>query len=155
MLRIKNGRVIDPASGTDARLDVWLDGDRIARIGPSMEGAALGGTENGDTLDATGLIVAPGFIDLHCHLREPGREFGDHRNGHARGRTRRIYRRLPHAEYAPGERQRIRDTRHRRTRCLCWAHACVAHRSGINREPRRSTVGNRGHAQGRDRRRER
>jgi dihydroorotase len=73
MLRISNGRVIDPTSGTDAPRDVWLDGDRIVRI------AAPGGKpsqENGgvETMDATGLIVAPGFIDLHCHLREPGIE---------------------------------------------------------------------------------
>jgi dihydroorotase len=72
MLRIKNGRVIDPASGTDSQLDVWLDGDRIARVAPSA--SALDGAENGDTVDAAGLIVAPGFIDLHCHLREPGGE---------------------------------------------------------------------------------
>ena len=72
MLRIKNGRMIDPASGVDAPRDIWIDGDRIARV------AAPGGKEpegaGGKTLDAKGLIVAPGFIDLHCHLREPGIE---------------------------------------------------------------------------------
>ena len=77
-LRIKNGRVIDPASGTDAVLDVWLEGDRIARVAPPARGED--GDKNGadraqaETLDATGLIIAPGFIDLHCHLREPGFE---------------------------------------------------------------------------------
>jgi dihydroorotase len=70
MLRIKNGRVIDPASGTDARMDVWLEGERIARVAP-----AGGADEQGvETLDAANWIVAPGFIDLHCHLREPGGE---------------------------------------------------------------------------------
>jgi dihydroorotase len=69
MLRISNGRVIDPASGTDALRDIWLDGDRIVRIAPPGGSGA-----NGETIDATGLIVAPGFIDLHCHLREPGIE---------------------------------------------------------------------------------
>jgi dihydroorotase len=70
MLRIKNGRVIDPASGTDARMDVWLEGERIARVAP-----AGGADERGvETLDAANWIVAPGFIDLHCHLREPGGE---------------------------------------------------------------------------------
>src|SRR6202046_3476387 len=74
MLLIRNGRVIDPANGTDARMDVWLEGDRIARVAPA--GAAEQGTIEAGTkiLDASGFIVAPGFIDLHCHLREPGQE---------------------------------------------------------------------------------
>jgi dihydroorotase len=73
MLRIKNGRVIDPASGTDATLDIWLEADRITRVAPS---AAVSGSGEAqvETIDATGLCVAPGFIDLHCHLREPGFE---------------------------------------------------------------------------------
>jgi dihydroorotase len=70
MLLIKNGRVIDPASGTDAKRDVWIDGSRISRIAP----AEAPPSPNGDTLDAAGLVIAPGFIDLHCHLREPGGE---------------------------------------------------------------------------------
>jgi dihydroorotase len=78
MLRIKNGRVLDPASATDARLDVWLDDDRIVKVAPS--GAAPETKEDpqqqnrSETLDAAGLVIAPGFIDLHCHLREPGGE---------------------------------------------------------------------------------
>src|SRR5580765_7741122 len=78
MLRISNGRVVDPATGTDANLDVLLDGERIARVGPTAEidNALRNGSGNGkcEIFDATGLIVAPGFIDLHCHLREPGGE---------------------------------------------------------------------------------
>src|SRR5260370_36140230 len=70
MLLIKNGRVIDPASNTDAALDVLLDGEKIKEIGPGKI-AAPQGTE---VFDATGLIIAPGFIDLHVHLREPGQE---------------------------------------------------------------------------------
>ena len=66
LLLIKNGRVIDPASGTAATLDVLLDGERIAQAGPKISAPAA------ELLDASGLIVAPGFIDLHCHLREPG-----------------------------------------------------------------------------------
>jgi dihydroorotase len=73
MLRISNGRVIDPASGTDAPRDIWLDGDRIVRITPPG-GNGAGHVENIENIDATGLIVAPGFIDMHCHLREPGVE---------------------------------------------------------------------------------
>jgi dihydroorotase len=73
MLRIKNGRVIDPSSGTDAPLDVWLEGDRITRVA-SPDAAPPGTAGQGETLDASGLVVAPGFIDLHAHLREPGGE---------------------------------------------------------------------------------
>jgi dihydroorotase len=73
MLRIKNGRVMDPASGTDARLDIWVDGDRIRQVGGPAPGDS-GKSADGEILDAAGLVVAPGFIDLHCHLREPGGE---------------------------------------------------------------------------------
>jgi dihydroorotase len=71
MLLIKNGRVLDPASKTDATLDVLLDGDRIAEIAPAGKLSKASGAE---VFDATGLIVAPGFIDMHVHLREPGQE---------------------------------------------------------------------------------
>src|SRR6266849_6613484 len=71
MLLIKNGRVVDPASKTDAALDILVDGEKIKEVGPAGKIAAPQGTE---LFDATGLIVAPGFIDLHAHLREPGQE---------------------------------------------------------------------------------
>src|SRR5437016_11789752 len=71
MLLIKNGRVIDPASKTDANLDVLLDGEKINELAPPGKIAAPPGTE---VFDASGLVVAPGVIDLHAHLREPGQE---------------------------------------------------------------------------------
>src|ERR1700675_2841857 len=71
MLLIRNGRVLDPASKTDASLDVLLDGEKIKGVGASGKIAQDQSTE---VFDATGLIVAPGFIDLHAHLREPGQE---------------------------------------------------------------------------------
>ena len=71
MLLIKNGRVIDPSSNTDAALDVLLDGDRVAEIAPA--GKIKHGNDV-EIFDAAGLIVAPGFIDMHVHLREPGQE---------------------------------------------------------------------------------
>jgi dihydroorotase len=76
MLRISNGRVIDPASGSDAQLDVLLDGEKVAAIGPAAEISQKLAQRGGEveTFDARGLVVAPGFIDLHCHLREPGGE---------------------------------------------------------------------------------
>jgi dihydroorotase len=71
MLLIKNGRVMDPASGKDAAVDLLLDGERISKMGANL---AANGAE---VFDANGLIVAPGFIDLHCHLREPGQEMSE------------------------------------------------------------------------------
>lgn len=66
---IQGGRVIDPNSGHDARADVLITNGKISAIGKS-----LGKPDGGRTIDAKGLIVAPGFIDLHTHLREPGFE---------------------------------------------------------------------------------
>src|SRR5216110_1140107 len=71
MLLIKNGRVIDPATKTDASLDVLLDGEKIKEVGPAGK---IVTPQNAEVFDASGLIVAPGFIDLHAHLREPGQE---------------------------------------------------------------------------------
>jgi dihydroorotase len=71
MILVKGGRVLDPASGTDAVSDLLIDGERIARIGPSLS------APDAEVLNAAGSIVAPGFIDLHCHLREPGQELSE------------------------------------------------------------------------------
>jgi dihydroorotase len=71
MLLIKNGRVLDPATKTDAPRDILLDGERIAEIAPAGK---LDHAASAQTYDAGGLIVAPGFIDMHVHLREPGQE---------------------------------------------------------------------------------
>jgi len=70
-LLIKNGRVIDPASGHDGVADVWIEDGVIKGVGA---GLAAAGSE---VIDATGLIVAPGFIDMHVHLREPGFEHAE------------------------------------------------------------------------------
>jgi dihydroorotase len=72
MLLIKNGRVLDPTSKTDAVQDVLLDGEKIAEL--AAPGKLATDHKNAEVFDATGLIVAPGFIDLHVHLREPGQE---------------------------------------------------------------------------------
>jgi dihydroorotase len=71
MLLIKNGRVLDPATKTDETRDILLDGDRIREISPAGK---LSSSTDIQAFDASGLMVAPGFIDMHVHLREPGQE---------------------------------------------------------------------------------
>ncbi|HEX9110281.1 MAG TPA: dihydroorotase [Terriglobales bacterium] len=67
-LLIKGGHLIDPAARVDAPMDLLLKDGRVAEVAPphKIRGAA------DEKFDARGLIVAPGFIDLHVHLREPG-----------------------------------------------------------------------------------
>jgi dihydroorotase len=67
-LLIKQGRVIDPASGTDKVLDILLDRKKIVAVEPKIT------DKTAKIIDATGKVVAPGFIDMHVHLREPGYE---------------------------------------------------------------------------------
>jgi dihydroorotase len=69
-LLIRNGRVVDPAGGTDAVADVLIVDGRIQKVGRGLKAPA--GTE---LIDATGKVVCPGFIDMHVHLREPGFEY--------------------------------------------------------------------------------
>src|SRR5690242_11643061 len=70
-LLIRNGRVIDPAMRLDAVRDIAIEGGKIAAIGQNLDAAGV------PQFDATGLIVAPGFIDMHVHLREPGFEYAE------------------------------------------------------------------------------
>src|SRR3984893_14335918 len=70
-LIIRNGRVIDPASRLDAICDVLVEDGRIAIVGEKIH------VTGAEKFDATGLIVAPGFIDMHVHLREPGFEYAE------------------------------------------------------------------------------
>ncbi len=68
-LLVRGGRVVDPASGTDGVLDVLIEGGRVAAVGPDLHPPA-----DTATVDAHGLVVVPGLIDMHVHLREPGYE---------------------------------------------------------------------------------
>jgi dihydroorotase len=68
---IKNGRVIDPASQTDRVADVLIVEGRIAGVAPNLS------SPKAQIFDASGMIVAPGFIDMHVHLREPGFEHAE------------------------------------------------------------------------------
>ena len=69
MILIKNGRVMDPVTGTDAVLDVLIDGAHIEGVGPDLH------AEGAEVIDASGLIVAPGLMDGHVHFRDPGQEY--------------------------------------------------------------------------------
>jgi dihydroorotase len=66
---LKNGRVVDPANGRDGQFDLLIDDDRIARVGRDLpvDGARVIGMPSG-------VVVCPGLIDMHVHLREPGQE---------------------------------------------------------------------------------
>lgn len=66
MLLIKNGRVIDPQSGFDQVADILVDGQKIVKIAQSIS------AEDAHVIDASGLVVAPGLVDIHVHFREPG-----------------------------------------------------------------------------------
>jgi dihydroorotase len=68
-LLIHGGRVLDPASSFDGRADVLIEDGAIAAVGEGLEATGA------ERLDAAGCWVAPGFVDLHTHLREPGQEY--------------------------------------------------------------------------------
>ncbi|MGO8788501.1 MAG: dihydroorotase [Terriglobia bacterium] len=68
---IKGGRVLSPEDNLDGALDIRIEDGVIREIGPNLAGEAE------DTLDARGSVVAPGFIDIHVHLREPGGEVSE------------------------------------------------------------------------------
>ena len=65
---LAGGRVVDPASSTDRTADVLVADGVVKDIGDNLEAAGA------ETVDVTGSVVAPGFVDMHTHLREPGRE---------------------------------------------------------------------------------
>lgn len=69
-LLLKDGRLIDPLSGRDESLDILVLDGRIERMGKTIQSVA-----GVDSVDLHGKIVAPGFIDMHVHLREPGFEY--------------------------------------------------------------------------------
>ena len=67
-LLIKNGRVIDPANRLDGKLDVLIEDGKVVRVADNIH------AKTSRIIDASGLVVTPGLIDLHVHFREPGRE---------------------------------------------------------------------------------
>ena len=77
-LVLRGGRVVDPSQGVDAPRDIVLAEGQVASLG----GAGLEAPEEAREVDASGLVVTPGLIDLHVHLREPG---GEHKETIATG----------------------------------------------------------------------
>ncbi len=67
MICIRNGRVMNPADGMDCRTDVWIENGKIAAFGPNPSDA---GPDR--EIDAAGMVVAPGLVDVHVHFRDPG-----------------------------------------------------------------------------------
>ena len=65
---IQNGRVIDPANKVDEIADVLIEGGKVSAVGKGL------GASGAESIDAKGKIIAPGLVDMHAHLREPGRE---------------------------------------------------------------------------------
>lgn len=70
-LLLRGGRLVDPAAGRDGRFDVLLRDGLVAEVGDRIEAG------NAEVFDVSRLCVFPGFIDLHAHLREPGREYAE------------------------------------------------------------------------------
>lgn len=66
MILIKNGRVVDPVTNTDGKMDVLLDGPKIVKTGQELQ------VPDAQVIDASGLVVAPGLMDAHVHFRDPG-----------------------------------------------------------------------------------
>ncbi|HEV2130173.1 MAG TPA: dihydroorotase [Longimicrobiaceae bacterium] len=74
---IRGGRVVDPSQGIDRRLDLLLSGGLVAEVGEELPAQ-----DDAEVIDARGLVVCPGLVDLHVHLREPG---GEHKETIASG----------------------------------------------------------------------
>lgn len=67
MLLIKGGRLVDPKSGTDRRMDILIHGEKVKRVAENIKEEV-----HYEVIDASGMIVSPGFIDVHVHFRDPG-----------------------------------------------------------------------------------
>lgn len=65
---IKNGYMIDPKSGLEGNFDLLIEGDKIVKIGKNLSPSR----KNDTVIDAEGLLVAPGLVDVHVHFRDPG-----------------------------------------------------------------------------------
>ena len=135
---IKNGRVIDPASQTDRVADVLIVDGRIAGVAPNLS------SPDAEVFDATGMIVAPGFIDMHVHLREPGFEHAETIESGSRAAAAGGFTSICcHAQHQAGERQRHGDQLHRGARAPPRRGERVPHRRHHQGQRGRGTGGHR------------
>ena len=67
---IQGGRVINPKTNLDSTMDVLISGSEIESVAPKIQR-----TKDYTLIDASNYLISPGFIDIHCHLREPGEEY--------------------------------------------------------------------------------
>jgi len=68
-LLVQGGRLVDPSQDLDGFLDVLIEDGVVSKVGESLS------AKGAEVLDASGTVVAPGLIDIHVHLREPGQEY--------------------------------------------------------------------------------
>ena len=102
MILIKNGRVIDPAKGTDDVMDMVIDGGKIKAMGHYPENG-----EYETVIDASGLTVGPGLIDIHVHFRDPGLTYKeDIGTGAAAAKKGRLHHSGDHGQYEASGGQR-------------------------------------------------
>ena len=100
-LLLTGGRVVDPANRLDAKTDVLISEGKIIAVGAD---AAKQAPRDAERMALNGLVVCPGLIDLHVHLREPGQtRQGNPRHRHRRRRARRIHFGRLHAEHVAGD----------------------------------------------------
>ncbi len=82
---IRGGHVIDAATNTDKVMDLYLDDGVIQEIGENLQKADAGDR----VIDADGLVVMPGIVDLHVHFRDPGQEYKETIETGSRARSQR------------------------------------------------------------------
>ena len=135
---LKGGALSIPAAGLDGIFDVLIDGDRIAQVGRDLPASLADG--GADHRYPGGLVICPGFIDMHVHLREPGQE---HKETVATGTASAVaggftaVACMPNTE--PGERQRRRDGAILRKAAEAGSGACLPDRRRLARAEGRAT----------------
>ena len=125
---LQGGRLIDPSPGSRRACrraaSGWPGRRRSASTSTSPDGA--------DVVDTTGKVVAPGLIDLHVHLREPGQEDQETvATGAAAAAAGGLHRRLCHAQHGPGDRQSGGGRVHHSSIDACQTGPCVSHRGRV------------------------
>ena len=95
---IRGSRIVDPARGVDGVGDVLIQDGVIVHVGGNLPTDSLPLSVR--VIEGAGLVTAPGFIDLHCHLREPGFEYKETiASGTARGGPGGLHHRLLYAQH--------------------------------------------------------